>query len=123
MHKPETRLERLAGWCLWVTVWGPIAATYMSFQKDTDYSFFISYRRLVFPALLIQICLRLAQIPDADWRKTALLVILAVLNNPIYMVHFGIVWPWWIINAATLVISFWAVAEVRDLRLGEKKLK
>ena len=39
----------------------------MAFQKDTDYSFFIGYRKWVFPALLIQICLRLAQKPDPDW--------------------------------------------------------
>ncbi len=123
MHKPETRLECLAGWCLWVTVWGPLISTYMSFQKGTSYSFFIGYRRLVFPALLIQVCLRLAQKSDPDWRKTALLVILALFNNPIHMVHFGVVWPWWIINVATLVVSFWAVAEVRDFRLRENKLK
>jgi len=94
-------------------------AIVMALQKDTGYSFFILYRRLVFPALLIQICLRLAQKPDPDWHKTAILAVLAVLNNPIYMFHFGIIGPWLIINVATLVFSFWAVAEVRDFRLGE----
>jgi hypothetical protein len=90
----------------------------MSLQRDVDYSFFISYRRIVFPALLIQICLRLAQKPDPDFRKSVFLIILAVLQNPIRMIHFGVAWPWWIINAVTVVISFMAVAEVRDARLG-----
>ena len=114
--KPETHLERLAGWCLWITVWGPILAIIMSLQKDVDYSFFISYRRIVFPALLIQVCLRLAQKPDPDFRKTVSLILLGILQNPIRMIHFGTAWPWWIINAATVVISFMAVAEVRDNR-------
>ena len=90
----------------------------MSLQKGVNYSFFISYRRIVFPALLIQICLRLAQKPDPDFRKTIFLIILAVLQNPIRMIHFGVAWPWWIINAATVVISFMAVAGVRDARLA-----
>lgn len=100
---------------------GPIGAIWFSFFKDVDYSFFINYRKWVFPALLVHICLRLAQKPDPDWRKTWLLVILAVLNNPIRLVHFGIVWPWLIINAATLIFSFWAVTKVRDCRLRENK--
>lgn len=72
MSKSETRLERLAGWCLWITCWGPIVAIIVSLQKDVDYPFFIFYRKVVFPALLIQICLRLAQDKDPDFRKTAL---------------------------------------------------
>lgn len=97
---------------------GSIIAIVMSPQKDMGYSFFMSYRKIVFPALLIQICLRLAQNPDPDFRKTVFLIILAALQNPIRMVHFGVAWPWWLVNAATVVISFVAVAEVRDAHLG-----
>src|SRR4030095_1143902 len=121
MLKSEPRLERLAGWCLWITCWGPIIVIIMSLQKDVDYAFFIFYRSVVFPALLIQICLRLAQDKDPDFRKTALLVIVAVLQNPIRIIHFGVAWPWWIVNATTIVISFWAVTEVRDSRLAKEE--
>jgi len=121
MSKPETPLERLAGWCLWVTVWGPIIAIIMSLQKNVDYSFFIGFRKIVFPALLIQISLRLAQRPDPDLRKTVFLIILAVLQNPILMIHFGVAWPWWLVNASTVVMSFWAMVEVRDSRIEEDR--
>ena len=46
----ETRLERVAAWCLWITVWGPILAILLSFQDDIEYSFFVRYRQIVFPA-------------------------------------------------------------------------
>ena len=114
----ETRLERAAGWCLWITVWGPIIAILFSFQDDVEYSFFIRYRQIVFPALLIQISLRLAQPVDLNIWKTALLIVLAALQNPIWMVHFGVAWPWRIVHAATVVASFMAVAEVYDARLA-----
>jgi len=92
----------------------------MSLQQDVDYPFFIFYRRVLFPALLIQICLRLARDEDPDFRKTALLVIVAVLQNPIRIIHFGVAWPWWIVNVTTIIISFVAIAEVRDARLAKE---
>ncbi|HLG17758.1 MAG TPA: hypothetical protein VJH03_25160 [Blastocatellia bacterium] len=116
----ETPPERVAGWCLWVTVWGPILTIFASFQDDVDYSFFIRYRQFVFPALLVQICLRFAQPAGLKLWKTAVLILLAGLQNPIWMVHFGIAWPWRIINAATVVFSFMAVAEVRDSRVSRE---
>jgi hypothetical protein len=119
----ETRLERVAGWCLWITVWGPILATLLSLQEDVEYSFFIRYRNLVFSALLIQISLRLAQARELNAWKTALLVLLAALQNPIWMVHFGVRWPWWIINAATAVASCMAVAEVSALRRSKESAR
>lgn len=70
----ETLLERIAGWCLWITVWGPILAILTSFQDGTEYSFFIAYRQVVFPALLVQICLRLAQPSGLSIWKTIGLV-------------------------------------------------
>ncbi len=112
-----TRLERVAGWCLWLTVWGPILTILFSFQSDVDYSYDITYRNIVFPALLVQICLRLAQASDPDLRKTLLLIGLAILQNPIYAIHFGSPWPWRIVNAVTVAASFVAVTEVRDVRV------
>jgi len=114
----ETLLERIAGWCLWITVWGPIPAILASFQDSTEYSFFITYRQVVFPALLVQIRLRLAQPSGLSIWKTVGLVALAALQNPIQMIHLGSVWPWRAINAATVVLSFMGVAEVRDRRVA-----
>lgn len=78
----ETLLEKIAGWCLWITVWGPILAILASFQGDTKYSFFITYRQIVFPALLVQICLRLAQPSGLSIWKTVALVTLAAAAKP-----------------------------------------
>ena len=94
-------------------------AIIVSFQEDVDYTFFVFYRKVVFPALLIQICLRLAQDLDPNYWKTALLIIVAVLQNPIRTIHFGMSWPWWIVNVTTIVISFMAMSEVRDSRLAK----
>jgi len=100
----------VAGWCLWITVWGPIITILASFQHDVEYSFFIRYRQLVFPALLIQICLSLAQAVDLNVWRTAVLILLAALQNPIWMVQFGVAWPWRVINGATVVLSGMAMA-------------
>jgi hypothetical protein len=120
MATRETLLEKIAGWCLWITVWGPILAILASFQDDTKYSFFITYRQIVFPALLVQICLRLAQPSGLSIWKTVALVTLAALQNPIWMIHIGSVWPWRVINSATVVLSFIGVAEVRDTRMARQ---
>jgi len=69
-----TRLERLAGWCLCITVWGSIVAIGESILGGASYEFFIGCGKIVFPALLIQISLRLAQAPDPDLRKTVALI-------------------------------------------------
>ena len=53
-REPMTRLERVAGWSLWLTVWGPIITILLSFQQDVEYSYYIGYRNLIFPALLLQ---------------------------------------------------------------------
>ncbi len=116
----ETLLERIAGWCLWITVWGPILAILASLRDSTDYSFFITYRQVVFPALLVQICLRLAQPSGLSIWKTAGLVAVAVLQNPIQMIHLASVWPWRAINAATVILSFMGVTEVRDRRVARQ---
>jgi hypothetical protein len=116
----ETLLEKIAGWCLWITVWGPILAILASFESDTNYSFFITYRQIVFPALLVQICLRLGQPSGLSTWKTVALVTLAALHNPIWVIHIGSVWPWRVINSATIVLSSMGVAEVRDTRMARQ---
>ena len=112
----ETRLDRLASWCLLITIWYPIFAILFSFQDDIKYSFFISYRQVLFPALLIQVASRLAQPVDLGLWKTVALVALAVLHNPIWMIHFGIAWPWRFVDATTIIVSALSVVEVHDAR-------
>jgi hypothetical protein len=115
-----TRLETVAGWCLWITCWGPILTILNSFQR-TPYSYYIGYRQIVFPALLVQICLRLAERVELNLWKTSLLVALAILHNPIWMIQIGVAWPWRFIDAATVVVSFMAVAEVHDARMVRER--
>lgn len=109
-----TRLTTLAGWCLWVTVWGPIIAILLSFQSGIPYSFYIDYRRVVFVALLIQMCAALATAGTRSFRWAIGLAAFAAVQNPLWIVHFGVTWPWLLINAGTVVVSFMAIAHVHD---------
>ena len=115
-----TRLTRVAGWCLWITVWGPIVAILKSFQIATPYSFYVTYRKVVFVALVVQLCASLA-VSGARSAWLALgLCALAVLLNPMWMVHFGAAWPWRLINVATVALSFTAMTHVHDIQSATK---
>lgn len=111
-----TRLERIAGWCLWITVWYPIITIFLSFQPDVSYSYFITYRKVVFVALLIQCCATLAVSTARTAWFAAALALLAILHNPLWIIHLGSPWPWRVINTATVVLSFTTMAHLADVR-------
>lgn len=96
-----------------MTVWGPIIAILLSFQSGIRYSFYIDYRRVVFVALLIQMCAALAAAGTRSFRWAIGLAAFAAVQNPLWIVHFGVTWRL-LINAGTVVVSFMAMAHVHD---------
>lgn len=110
-HSP---LDRLALWALWITVYGPISAVYMSFQEDVSYSCFTTYREVVFSALLVQTCSRLARPRGLSTWKTLALGAVGVVQNPIYVIHLGTAEAWRVVDILTLVLSSVALSERRS---------
>lgn len=124
-RQPEvgTKLDTVAAWCTLITVWGPIIAIGQGLSRTASYQWFLTYREVVFAALLVQLSARLTLRREPSLWKTLGLGVLGLLHNPIVPIHFGVVWPWVIVNRATATLSFWSTIEVADAQRRRAEMR